>query len=137
MVKSDLVCHPGPTMGFRISEDHSTVAYLPDHEVALGVTGFPDLASWTSGMALASEADLLFHDSQYDEEEYADRIGWGHSTPRHSATFARIAGVKRLVTFHHDPNHNDVRLDAMLEDAATLANGVTLQGGKEGDTFEI
>ena len=136
-VKSDLVCHPGPTMGFRISDDRATIAYLPDHEVALGVAAFPDLASWTSGMGLAAGADLLFHDSQYDEAEYAERIGWGHSTPRHSATFARIAEVKRLVTFHHDPNHSDARLDEMLEDAASQANGVAPLGGKEGDIFEL
>lgn len=136
-VKSDLVCHPGPTMGFRISDDRATIAYLPDHEVALGVAAFPDLASWTSGMAIAGEADILFHDSQYDEEEYAARIGWGHSTPRHSGVFARLAGVKRLVTFHHDPNHSDARLDQMLAEAASQANGVPVQGGKEGDVFEL
>jgi phosphoribosyl 1,2-cyclic phosphodiesterase len=136
-IRSDLVCHPGPTMGFRISENGSTMAYIPDHEVALGVTGFPDLPAWTSGMALADGADILFNDSQYDEAEYAQRPGWGHGTPRQSAIFAREAGAKRLVTFHHDPNHNDARLDEMLEDAATHAGGVTLQGGKEGDTFDL
>ena len=136
-VTSDLVCHPGPTMGFRISENGSSIAYLPDHEVALGVRRFPDLPAWTSGMDLSTGVDLLFHDSQYDEAEYEQRTGWGHSTPRQSVTFAREAGVKRLITFHHDPNHDDARLDDMLKDAATKAGPVALEGGKEGDTFDL
>ena len=31
-----LVCHPGPTVGYRISEDGATVAYIPDHEPRSG-----------------------------------------------------------------------------------------------------
>ncbi len=32
---SDLVLHPGPTVGFRLESGGSSVAYLPDHEPAL------------------------------------------------------------------------------------------------------
>ena len=35
-VTADLVCHPGPTLGFRITDGHKTLTYLPDHEPALG-----------------------------------------------------------------------------------------------------
>src|SRR5262249_11351318 len=113
------VCHPGPTVGYRITGAEGTVAYLPDHEPALGVPRFPCAAEWTSGHALAAGADLLIHDAQYSAAEYADRVGWGHSTLDHALAFARLAGVRRLVTFHHDPTHTDADVDGLT--AATSA----------------
>ena len=55
-VESDLVCHPGPTMGFRVSEGDSSVAYLPDHEVVLGAASLDP--QWMSGVALAEGVDI-------------------------------------------------------------------------------
>src|SRR4029077_2280829 len=57
-VTAALVCHPGPTIGYRVATDRATLAYLPDHEPALGVPRFPEAADWTSGYALAAGADL-------------------------------------------------------------------------------
>lgn len=136
-VTSDLICHPGPTMGYRIHEGDAAIAYLPDHEVALGVGDVPMSAKWTSGYALAQGADILMHDSQYNEQEYGEKIGWGHSTTRQSAAFAALAGVKRLLTFHHDPNHDDDTLDALVAEARDIASGVDVAGGAEGMTFEL
>ena len=79
-VEADLITHPGPTLGFRIVCPDGALAYLPDHEPALGVMDFPDLPQWTSGYDLARDADVLIHDAQYTEDEYKARVGWGHST---------------------------------------------------------
>ena len=92
--------------------DGATLAYIPDHEPALGPGGFPARPEWTSGFDLAAGADLLIHDAQYSAAEYADHVGWGHSAMTHTLAFATAAGVKRLVTFHHDPGHDDAALDA-------------------------
>jgi phosphoribosyl 1,2-cyclic phosphodiesterase len=102
-IDSALVCHPGPTTGFRISTDRATLAYLPDHEPALGLRGAFAPGGWTSGFSLAAGADLLIHDAQYDDREYETRAGWGHSTIRRAIEFAALAEVGRLVLFHHDP----------------------------------
>ena len=51
-VTADLVCHPGPTLGYRITADGASVAYIPDHEPALGADVFPDEPGWTSGFAI-------------------------------------------------------------------------------------
>ena len=136
-VTSDLVCHPGPTMGFRISEGGSSIAYLPDHEVTLGACHFPLEPDWTSGLKLALGADLLLHDSQYTEAEYEERIGWGHSTPRQAAMLAAEAGAATLLTFHHDPNHDDAEVTRLAAEASSVANGVTVRGGEEGMVFEL
>jgi phosphoribosyl 1,2-cyclic phosphodiesterase len=136
-VTSDLICHPGPTMGYRISDGASSIAYMPDHEVALASPCFPLEPVWTSGLGLCRDADLLMHDAQYNEAEYEERVGWGHSTPRHSAQLAAEAGVKRLVTIHHDPNHDDDTVDAMVAEASERADGVEVIGGAEGAVFEF
>lgn len=137
VVTSDLVCHPGPTMGFRVSNGRHSIAYLPDHEVTLGACRFPHEPDWTSGLKIAQGADILIHDSQYTEAEYDERVGWGHSTPRQSAQFAAEAGAKTLLTFHHDPNHDDETVDRLAAEAAEFSNGVTVQGGAEGMVFEL
>ena len=76
-VSSSLVCHPGPTVGYRIASPSGKVlTYLPDHEPALGALTFPALPrEWTSGAMLAADADLLIHDSQYSAAEYGCHCG--------------------------------------------------------------
>jgi phosphoribosyl 1,2-cyclic phosphodiesterase len=117
-VSSALIIHPGPTVGYRISDRHRAVAYLPDHEPALGVRHFPEGPAWTSGCALARDADLLIHDAQYSEADYAGRVGWGHSTLEHATRFAVLAGARRLAPFHHDPSAADDELDGRFGSAA-------------------
>lgn len=137
-VEAELVCHPGTTVGYRISEGTRSVAYLPDHEPALGVREFPGEPEWTSGFNLAAGADLLIHDAQYTTEEYRKRVGWGHSAIWDAVAFAKLAGARRLVPFHHDPTHDDAMLDRI--DSAIRASGNLTFGfvaGTEGATFEV
>lgn len=115
-VTADLVLHPGTTLGYRLTEGDKVLTYLPDHEPALGDREFPCGLEWMSGYALAIDADVLIHDAQYTDEEYAGRLGWGHSSTTHLALFAETALATRLVTFHHDPSHSDDDLD-LLHDA--------------------
>jgi len=139
-VQSALVCHPGPTVGYRITDSRgSVVTYLPDHEPALGAKPFPSTPTeWTSGGKLAADSDLLIHDGQYSTQEYADRIGWGHSSLRHMFDFAALTGVKHLVPFHHDPSHDDAGLTRMMREAIVDARpGYRVTPGREGLTFEL
>jgi phosphoribosyl 1,2-cyclic phosphodiesterase len=138
-VTAELVKHPGPSVGYRIEGAGRAIAYLPDHEPALG----EDLTSiepgWISGRSLAQDADLLVHDAQYTSEEYEIRVGWGHSTTGDAVTFAERAGARRLVLFHHDPFHADVQLEAMLADAQRAASNASLgiELAYEGQTFDL
>lgn len=137
-VCAQAVIHPGPTLGYRISDGASTVAYVPDHEPALGARDFPRDPKWTSGHDVARDVDLLIHDVQYTAEEYERRQGWGHSRVSDAVSLASMAGARRLVTFHHDPAHDDAALDAMLAHARELApDGLEVLPGREGDTFRL
>lgn len=130
-ISGQAVIHPGPTVGYRITGPAGTVAYLPDHEPALGAPTFPLAPEWTSGHELAVDADLLIHDAQYTAEEYLERVGWGHSSIEQAWAFAVQARAKRLVTFHHDPGHDDDELDAIISDLDTR-DGPEVIGGREG-----
>jgi phosphoribosyl 1,2-cyclic phosphodiesterase len=123
LIRARPVSHRGPTVGFRISENGQTLSYIPDHEPALGVDLRSVEPEWVSGHAVAHDADVLLHDSQYTEEEYHQRIGWGHSSVEHVVTFAQISDVRRLIMFHHDPLHTDADLDAILVRALELWPG--------------
>jgi ribonuclease BN (tRNA processing enzyme) len=91
-VTAERICHPGHTIGYRIANGRHAVAYLSDHEPALGATEFPLDAAWTSGYALAEDVDLLFHDAQYGLDEYRRHVGWGHSALDHTLAFGDDAG---------------------------------------------
>jgi phosphoribosyl 1,2-cyclic phosphodiesterase len=138
-VQAAFVNHRGPTLGYRITDGDTTVAYIPDHEPALGQRLDRSAADWISGIALARDADLLIHDSQYTEAEYARRLGWGHSAVSDAVEFARLSGARRVALFHHDPLHDDDAVDALTESARAQANGSfeQLDAAREGETVEL
>ncbi len=138
-VRASLVCHPNPTVGYRLGEQGRSLAYLPDHEPALGLRDGRWLEpAWSSGYDLAAGADLLIHDAQYTDEEYTGCVGWGHSTYRHAFEFAARVGAKELVPFHHDPSHDDDTLDRLLAEAVRrFEPGYRVSGGCEGAVFEV
>src|SRR6185295_3221604 len=102
---------------YRIDDAGSSLAYIPDHEPALGADLDVLEEEWISGLGLARDASLLIHDGQYTDAEYPDHVGWGHSSLSHALSFARRAGAGRTLLFHHDPTHSDEQLDALAEEA--------------------
>lgn len=119
-IGTQLISHPGPTVGYRLEENGRTLAYMPDHEPALGVDLESVSPEWISGYGVAQGVNLLFHDSQYTSQEYLNRVGWGHSSTEHMIMFALISKVEQLVMFHHDPLHTDSDLDTILVRAREL-----------------
>jgi phosphoribosyl 1,2-cyclic phosphodiesterase len=138
-VETAFVNHRGPTLGFRITDGDATIAYIPDHEPALGQELDGSTPEWISGYDLARDADLLIHDSQYTEEEYSGRVGWGHSATEDVVTFARRCGVRRLALFHHDPLHDDPMIRSMTQAAEAAADGVLeeVTAAREGEAVEV
>jgi ribonuclease BN (tRNA processing enzyme) len=133
-VTTALVCHPGPTVGYRLNDGRSTLAYLSDHEPALGARTFPEPSIWTSGFGLAEGVDLLVHDAQYTDEEYSSHVGWGHSAVRHATAFASHTGVRRLIAFHHDPWHDDDTLDTIYR---AVDSDVPVVAAQEGMALDV
>ncbi|HSC90252.1 MAG TPA: MBL fold metallo-hydrolase [Gaiellaceae bacterium] len=138
-ITATLVVHPGPTVGFRVEAGGATLAYLPDHEPAFAGSIAGRSRDWISGSSIAADADLLVHDAQYFEDEYADRVGWGHSSVADTVTFAAAVGARRLVLFHHEPLHSDGELERLGARAQELArsNGVEPVLAREGMVLEV
>ena len=112
-IQAARVTHPGPTVGYRISEGDMSLCYIPDQELALGARERRSLP----GFDLAHGASLLVHDCQYTDDEYANHIGWGHSRLGDVLAFARLTEAQRLLLFHHDPLHDDEQLDRLHAEA--------------------
>jgi phosphoribosyl 1,2-cyclic phosphodiesterase len=106
------VAHRGPTLGYRVEADGSSVCYIPDHEPGLGASLADMEDEWISGLGLACESTLLIHDCQYTDDEYARHLGWGHSSLSDALTLGQRARAERLLLWHHDPLHSDDFLDA-------------------------
>src|SRR3954464_9052598 len=138
-VEAAFVNHRGPTLGFRMPDGGVSVAYIPDHEPALGQELGGSTPAWISGYELARDVDLLIHDAQYTEDEYAGRVGWGHSATDHVVAFARRCGVRRLALFHHDPLHDDPTVREIAQAAQAAADDAIeeVSAAREGESFEL
>ncbi|TML16518.1 MAG: MBL fold metallo-hydrolase [Actinobacteria bacterium] len=119
---ASLIVHPGPTVGYRIEADGSSVAYIPDHEPALTGDFARRSRDWISGGSIAEDVDLLLHDAQYFEEEYDGRLGWGHSSVDSAMAYADAVGARRVVLFHHDPTHSDETMERLEAEARSLGS---------------
>ena len=140
-VEAGLVSHRGPTLGYRLSVDGTSLCYIPDHEPGLGEDLLTADPTWISGHSLARDASLLIHDCQYADAEYPEHRGWGHSSVSDSLAFARRCEPRRLLLFHHDPGRDDASLEALGSEAAERWAQLGAPGridlAREGETLEI
>lgn len=137
-VHSSYIIHPGPTLGFRVESNNKSIAYMPDHEPALGSKGLLHDVKWLSGSSLAAGADLLVHDAHYTAEEYQHRWGWGHSAMEDVIEYARLNGVKHLLLTHHDPHHTDKQLAFFYKGLKEkIPGGLNVEMAVEGMHIEL
>ena len=114
------------------------VSSRPRCRAATPVASPPPFPFRRDGPALAAEADVLIHECQYDRSEYPAHVGWGQSTVEHAIGLARLAGVRRLVAFHHDPEHDDDAIDRITADAIErLAPSFPVTPGEEGMEIDV
>ncbi len=142
--------HPGICLGYRLCTPKGDVVYMPDHE------GYErheierqKLAGETSPSSLDyarlqdekvveffRDADVVIGDTQYDAAEYPSRLGWGHTCADDAVELAMRAGVKHLFLFHHDPDHQDEKMVAMITRAekrvAEAGSGMIVSAAREG-----
>jgi phosphoribosyl 1,2-cyclic phosphodiesterase len=128
------VPHTGPTLGYRVSWDGATVAYVSDHQAPMGLDSVAPAV-----LELADGVDVLIHDAQYTPEEFEQKAHWGHCTVGFAVDVARRAGARTLVLFHHDPAHDDDRIDAILAGARQEAGpaGPEVLAAYEGLTLHL
>lgn len=112
-VTTQFLNHTAPTIGYRLEAGDLRVVYATDHEPFWWIPSRPHSSNRFEHpgeerhLEFVAGADLLIHDAQYIDHEYAGKRGWGHSPVEYVTDLAIQAGVKRLVLFHHDPLHTD------------------------------
>jgi phosphoribosyl 1,2-cyclic phosphodiesterase len=152
-VRSKLMNHPGVCMGYRLFTTTGSVAFLPDNEpydafklhsarshlLSPEQTQKRAEAERAGLVQFLERCDILILDSQYTDEEYQAHVGWGHGSLSTAVTLALDAQVRKLVLFHHDPNHDDAMVDEMVKQARALVtkSGKVLEvvAAREGEEF--
>jgi phosphoribosyl 1,2-cyclic phosphodiesterase len=113
LVRAQRANHPGMCVGYRLFSPDGIVCFFPDTEPRKGGID-RDMVEFVR------DADVLILDSQYDRAEYKKHIGWGHGCVDDSVALALQANVRQLVLFHHDPDHDDKRVDSFVKYARQL-----------------
>ncbi|MGA2750636.1 MAG: response regulator [Verrucomicrobiota bacterium] len=142
--------HPGICVGYRLNTSAGSIAYLPDNEPfqrykyhadPKAQSGSTEILQFARRMDqklvnFIHNADVLIIDSQYDLEEYETRAGWGHGCVDDVVALALNANVRRLFLFHHDPTHDDAKIDSMVQWArqfvAALGENLPVEAAREG-----
>lgn len=154
-VRAMFANHPGICLGYRLSTPNGDIVYMPDHEAYERCERERQKAEHeNSAQALEyariedqkvvnflRDADVVMADSQYDAIEYPSRRGWGHTCADDTVQLAVRAGVKQLFLFHHDPDHTDEKIDAMVkraqEDVGQAGAKLKVSAACEGQKVEL
>jgi phosphoribosyl 1,2-cyclic phosphodiesterase len=146
--------HPGICVGYRLFTDEGSVAFFPDNEPHCRHRGTTPIAPTKSQKSLdfarAEEqklveflraVDVLILDTQYDSDEYDKHVGWGHGCIEDAVAVALQARARQLFLFHHDPDHDDVRMDRLVARAREIVavENASLQvdAAREGAVVEL
>jgi len=108
-----LLNHPNQGLGYKFTEDGRSFVFLTDNELNFK---HPDGLGFEDYAAFCSQAELLFHDAGYTEEDYQQERGWGHSVYKDVLQLGIKAGVKKIGFFHHHHERTDQGLDKILSD---------------------
>lgn len=149
-VRSKFANHPGICAGYRLYTSAGSVAFFPDNEPyellklhiadrdQTSVTGAREYAKAERDklVEFLHGCDVLILDTQYTDSEYQKHIGWGHGSLSRAVSLALDAKVRKLILFHHDPQHDDAQIDDMLESARVLvidsAQPLEVEAAREG-----
>lgn len=130
------VPHVGPTLGFRIEAHGRSLAYVSDHQQP----GCQSTKVADSVLELCEGVDLLIHDAQYTDPEFAEKFDWGHCTTDYALEVAVQSGAKRLALYHHDPSHDDDTVEALARRIAVsseVRNGPDVFAAAEGLVLDL
>ncbi len=126
----------GHTVGFRVSDGHSSVAYIPDHCPTAVGGGHGGLGEYhETALELADDVDLLIHDAHLLSEEVAAEGFFGHAAAEYAVGLGTVAGARRVALFHHRPDRDDTEVDRTL--CRFADSSVPVIGAAEGTTLAL
>lgn len=111
--------HPNGACGYRITYAGKSICIITDTEHVPGQLD-QTIVDFVAG------TDLMVYDSMFTDEEFPKYVTWGHSTWQQALRVGEAAGVKRVVLFHHDPQHTDDIMDRIAEQAELMRPGTVV-----------
>ncbi|WP_299977219.1 MBL fold metallo-hydrolase [Desulfobacula sp.] len=105
--------HSGGGLGYKFIEDDKSFVFLTDNELGFD---HPESMGFDAYLNFSRNADLLFHDGEYTEEEYKRKKGWGHSSIQDVLDLAVKANVKKLGLFHLNQYRTDDQMDKIINE---------------------
>lgn len=116
----------GRTYGYRVDSGSASMAYVPDHAPAAGVS-----AAAREGM---HGVDVLVHDAQFLDHERPRAVDYGHATIDEAIALAREVDARMLMLYHHGPHRTDAALD---EIGAEFRSGGFVRTAREGMVLDL
>jgi len=123
-VQTVLLNHPGHCLGYRIDYKDRSICYITDNELFPKSSRFYNGAYIKKLTTFIRNTDALITDCTYDEEEYAQKARWGHSSITEVIHLAHRAKVGTLYMFHHDPGQTDAAIDKKHDQAQELLSAL-------------
>lgn len=84
---------------------------------------------------ISKNADLLFFDGMFDNNDTIDHSGWGHGTWQQGVEFAKKQNIQRMFITHHNPEVGDHTLLAKEKQAREINNNISF--ARSGDRILI
>ena len=143
-VRTQYLNHTALTLGYRLEADGAVLVYATDHEPFsrhLASGKGPIHGQDRRHCEFLVGADLVIHDAQYTLSEYADKVGWGHSTVDYAVAMCREAKTARVALTHHDPARTDDAIEEILggirSEEANAAAKLDIFAAAEGQSLEL
>lgn len=102
-VQTAFLNHPNGAVGYRLNYQDKSMCYITDTE---HMEDGPN----QNILDLIQNTDLFIYDSTYNDTNYSNYKGWGHSTWQEAVKLGNQANVKKIIIFHHDPYNNDEKM---------------------------
>ena len=153
-VQARFANHPGICVGYRLFTEAGSVAFFPDNEPHCRHRGTTPIAP-TKGhgsleyaraeeqkvVEFLRDVDVLILDTQFGADEYDAHMGWGHGCVDDAVAVALLAGARQLFLFHHDPDHDDAKLDELVAHAREIVTAekgsLQVDVAREGAVVEL
>ena len=148
-VSTILMNHPAMDFGCKVECDGKTLFFTGDHEPFYNIydPGEEDYEEYEKIVRERNQGivdfirgvDVFIADSQYTEEEYMAKLGWGHSTFARVLGLAKEAEVGKVYLTHHETTRTDDNLDEIFLrlQKEWKGSGVNFDMAREGEVIQL
>ena len=127
-IRTTSLNHPDGAVGYRVENKDKSICYITDHE--------HDVKNKNKMLLnFLRNADALIYDSTYDDNNFNNFVGWGHSTWQEATRLAKECNINKLFIFHHNPDNDDSKMAQIENICKKMDNNFIV--AKEGMSISI